>query len=124
MVINKQEYRRLALNDGDNFWELHDGELVGKPPMAFAHRDVIKELGHVLRLQSGRERYRVRVNMGRVRHTSSYYVPDLFVVPIELTAAYLGAPEWLEVYDRPLPLVVEARSPLMGRYDVEKKLPE
>src|SRR5215208_42396 len=124
MRVSEQEYRQLALEEGDRIWELHDGELVEKPPMAFAHGEILEELGHVLRLQLGRERYRVRVNTGRVQHTSSYYVPDLYVLPIELTASYREAPDALEVYDQLLPLGVEAWSPSTGRYDIEEKLPE
>ena len=124
MRVSELEYRRIALEDGDRNWELHDGELVEKPPMAFAHSEILEELGHILRSQLGRERYRVRVNMGRVQHTSSYYIPDLFVLPVEMTASYRESPDALEVYDRPLPLVAEAWSPSTGRYDVEEKLPE
>ena len=70
MRVSEQAYRELALGDDDRQWELHDGELVEKPAMAYAHNEIMFELGHLLRSQLGRERYRVRVNAGRVRRSA------------------------------------------------------
>lgn len=93
--------------------------------MAFAHNELMFELGHQLRLQLDRREFRVRVNMARVRKsTDNYYVPDVFVLPIALVERYLQNPDALEVYDAPLPLVVEVWSPSTGGYDVNAKLPE
>lgn len=125
MRVTEQAYRELALGDDDRQWELHDGELVEKPAMAYAHNEIMFELGHLLRSQLGRERYRVRVNAGRVRRSArNYYIPDVFVLPIDLTLPYRELPSTLEAYDAPLPLVVEAWSPSTGAYDVEEKLRE
>jgi Uma2 family endonuclease len=72
-----------------------------------------------------RDQFRVRANAGRVRRTErNYFIPDVFVIPIGLTAPFREAPDALEAYDAPLPLVVEVWSPSTGDYDVEKKLPE
>jgi Uma2 family endonuclease len=125
MRVSEPAYRELVLGDGDRQWELHDGELVEKPGLAYAHNEIMFELGHLLRSQLGRERYRVRVNAGRVRRSArNYYIPDVFVLPIDLTLPYRELPSALEVYDAPLPLVVEVWSPSTGAYDVEEKLRE
>jgi Uma2 family endonuclease len=66
----------------------------------------------------------VRVNMGHVRRASeSYYIPDVYVIPIDLVYQQLGT-RALEVYRAPLPLVVEVWSPSTGEYDVDTKLTE
>jgi Uma2 family endonuclease len=46
------------------------------------------------------------------------------VVPRRLERQLLAVPSTFEVYDEPLPLVVEIRSPSTGDYDVEEKLAE
>jgi Uma2 family endonuclease len=125
MPISEQEYRQIALEDGDRTWELHDGELVEKPSMAFPHNDLLIEVAYALRRQLARDRFRVRANTGRIRRNErNYYVPDVFVLPVALTVPYREVPSALEVYDAPLPLVVEIWSPSTGGYDVEEKLPE
>ena len=61
---------------------------------------------------------------GHVRlPTQAYYIPDVFVIPIELQEALWGRGV-LESYDAPLPLVVEIWSPSTGGYGVETKLRE
>lgn len=45
------------------------------------------------------------------------------MIPSELLQAHRGSYE-LEVYDTPLPLVVEVWSPSTGSYDVDAKVPE
>jgi Uma2 family endonuclease len=125
MRVSEQEYQQRALEDRDHQWELHDGVLVEKPSMAFAHNEIMFELAHSLRSQLGRDRYRVRANMGRVRRSArNYFIPDVYVLPIDLTLPYRELPSALEVYEAPLPLVVEVWSPSTGDYDVEEKLKE
>lgn len=53
-----------------------------------------------------------------------YYIPDVFVVPMSLVRPHRGRSDVLEVYEAPLPLVVEVWSPSTGDYDVDAKLPE
>jgi Uma2 family endonuclease len=48
----------------------------------------------------------------------------LVVFPIERVANRWSNAENLEVYDEPMPLVVEVWSPSTGDYDVDSKLPE
>lgn len=71
-----------------------------------------------------RASYIVRITAGHVRRSSeNFYIPDVYVVPAELFRAQRGTRR-LEVYEAPLPLVVEVWSPSTGLYDVDSKLPE
>lgn len=122
--VSDEAYRRIALGDGDRTWELYDGELVEKPSMSAEHGDVPIRLILALGTQLDREAFRLRANSGRVHHPGgSYYVPDVAVIPTALERPQRGKPGTLEVYDDPLPLVVEVWSPSTGEYDVETKIP-
>jgi len=124
MPVSEQAYLRRAMQDPDGQWELHRGAMRHKPATSFEHNDVMMDLGYRLRTQLDPERYRVRANAGRVRRSpQNYYIPDVFVIPIELTASQRGTHQ-LEAYTDPLPLVVEVWSPSTGNYDVEVKLQE
>ena len=126
MTVTQQTYDRLVLADPEGPWELHNGEPREKPPMAAEHNDLVFELGHQLRLQLDRDAFRVRVNAGRLRRpVKTTYIPDVAVIPaaIERTQRH-GRPGFLEVYEEPLPLVVEVWSPSTGDYDVDAKFPE
>ena len=70
--------------------------------------------------------FAVRSALGHVRRSSeSYYIPDVYVVPLEVVREGRRLkPKALEVYEAPVPLVVEVWSPSTGAYDVESKLPE
>ena len=93
--------------------------------MTAEHNEIASELFARLRQQLDRSRFSVRLNMGHVRHTAErYYIPDVFVIPIELVRALRGRRDVLEAYDAPLPLVVEVWSRSTGEYDVKAKLPE
>jgi Uma2 family endonuclease len=121
--ISEQEYRELALNEPDRFWELWDGVPQEKPQMTMRHNAIAFRLGFFLQSQLDWSAYRVNVNGDRTRISSrSYYIPDVIVIP----AAYQLAPEAdplaLGAYDAPLPLVVEVWSPSTGQYDQTTKL--
>ncbi|MFN8591852.1 MAG: Uma2 family endonuclease [Thermomicrobiales bacterium] len=116
-------YERRALADSDRKWELWDGYLREKPGMTAAHSDLAVNLGSMLLAQLDRTKHRVRIDAGRVhRPEATYFVPDLFVVPTSMVAALLPLTETLEVYDQPLPLVVEIWSRSTGGYVVTEKL--
>jgi Uma2 family endonuclease len=124
MPVSEQTFLQLALEEPGQ-WELHCGNLRRKPPMTFAHNDLEDELAYTLRGQLDRSQFRVRSGKGHVRRSSeSYYIPDVFVVPIEATQSLRGRSDVLEAYADPLPLVVEIWSPSTGDYDVDSKLPE
>jgi Uma2 family endonuclease len=123
--VTAKTYEQLALEDSDHIWELHCGRLVDKPPMTFAHNDVAHEIGFALHAQLDRRQFVVRINASRAkRGESTYYVPDVSVIPVALTEGLRGRMDVLEAYDRPLSLVIEVWSPSTGRYDVDEKLPE
>jgi len=125
MPVSGQTFEQLALEDPEGHWELHCGQLRKKPPMTFEHNEVADELHSRLKEQLDRNRFRVRLGMGHVRRSAeNYYIPDVFVIPIELTRPLRGRRDVLEAYDAPLPLVVEIWSPSTGDYDVDTKLSE
>ena len=99
-----------------------DGVLREKPGMTAAHNWIALKLGHYLLLQLDWSVYQVRVDAGRVhRPEATFYIPDVFVIPTEFVTPLLDK-HILEVYDQPLPLVVEVWSRSTGDYDVEEKL--
>jgi Uma2 family endonuclease len=123
MVISEQTFRLVALEDAEGLWELHDGRLVEKPGMGAEHNDAIVRLGLALGPQLDWRTHRLRINMSHVRRSErNYYIPDLCVIPSDRFHDQLGQPGHLELYEAPLPLVVEAWSPSTGTYDVEGKL--
>ena len=121
--INGETYERLALAEPDRKWELRDGILREKPGMTAAHNWLEVELGFMLMSQLDRSTYQVRIDSGRVRRPgATYFIPDVFVVPTAYVIPLLDQHDVLEVYDKPLPLVVEVWSRSTGAYDVEEKL--
>ena len=121
--ITVEEYERLALAEPDRKWELRDGFPHEKPPMTFDHNWLALKLGHFLLSQLDWAAFQVRVDAGRVRRPgATYVIPDVFVFPTDLAIPLRGRPDVLEVYNQPLPLIVEVWSPSTGVYDVEKKL--
>ncbi len=124
MPVSEETFLRLALEE-PNQWELHCGHLRRKPGMTAEHNEVMHTLGLQLGQQLDRSRFRVRINTGHVRRSSeSYYIPDVFVIRIELLRPLRGRRDVLEAYDAPLPLVVEVWSPSTGDFDVDSKIPE
>ena len=126
MPITYETFERVALEDGDAQWELVCGQLRQKPPMTAEHSDAISDLADLLRGQLDRERYRVRVNLSRLRtSTGAFFVPDLLVLPnSERLRMRAEHPRQLEIYAAPMPLVVEVWSPSTGEYDLNTKIPE
>ena len=121
--ISSEAYERLALAEPDRKWELLDGYPREKPGMTAAHNDVAVHLAYLLMSQLDRSVYRVRIEAGRVRRpAATYFIPDVFVVPTAWVTPLLDQQSVLEVYDQPLPLVVEVWSRSTGDYDVEEKL--
>ena len=121
--ISGETYERLALAEPDRKWELRDGLLREKPGITAAHSSLEMLLGYMLMSQLDWSVFQVRVDAGRVRRPeATYFIPDVFVVPTALVAPLLKLQDVLEVYDQPLPLVVEVWSRSTGDYDVEEKL--
>lgn len=122
--VTEETYRRVAMEDPEHQWELHNGLLREKPGKEMEHNDVMFYLGVHLAPQLDGSKFRIRVNSARLRIPSgSYYIPDLVVIPTEEVLKLVGHPENLEYYDRPVPLLAELWSRSTGRYDVDFKVP-
>ena len=126
MAVSEQTYEQVALEDPEGQWELVCGRLRSKPGMTFAHSHVLQVLNRRLTSQLDERYYTVNINHARLRISiGAYYIPDLCVIPLALERQkFEQMPDRLEVYDEPLPLVVEVWSPSTGDYDVEEKLRE
>lgn len=125
MPVSEETYQRVALEDADTKWELHCGRLVEKPPMTTEHNDGIEELFRQLASQLPRDDYAIRTDTGKLRPApGSIYVPDLFVIPRASVRRLREQPGTFEVYNEPVPLVVEVWSPSTGSYDLNTKVPE
>lgn len=96
-----------------------------KPPITFAHNEVAWMIGVALGDQLGLEAFVIRVDAGLVRRSeSTYYIPDVMVIPRSEARRLFPDPNTWEVYPEPLPLVIEIWSTSTGRYDVTEKLGE
>jgi Uma2 family endonuclease len=121
--ITNEQYERLALDDPNRTWELWGGQPREKRATTAAHEWLGEKLSYLLMSQLDWSEYQVRSNKGRVyRPGATYFVPDVFVIPTAAVAPFLPMEDVLEVYDQPLPLVVEIWSRSTGGYDVEEKL--
>ena len=124
MAVSEKTYKQVALEDPEGHWELHCGMLRRKPDMSYDHNHMMGDLYYWLRQQLDEAQFEVRMNAGHVRLSPQhYYIPDVYVIPVALTKAFVGQ-RVLEWYAAPLPLVVEVWSPSTGDYDVEVKLRE
>jgi Uma2 family endonuclease len=125
VAVTQETFERVVLGDPERRWELHDGRLVEKPPMTFSHNRVIILLGAQLLGQIDLSRFDVRIGHGHVhRSAGSFYIPDLFVVPLERTIQPSAGADVVDFYPNPVLLVVEVWLPSTGGYDVDRKLPE
>jgi Uma2 family endonuclease len=125
MPLTQQTYAAVVVEDLDGKWELHRGRLREKPPTTHAHNSFAHFLGVFLTMQLDWREFEVLVDAGKVRRLDvTYYIPDVFVFPARLADPFRGRVDVLEVYDEPLPLVVEVWSPSTATYDVNDKIPE
>ena len=123
MRITEAEFRRLAVEEPDEKWELFDGEPRRKPCMTWEHNYLALYLAAALINQLDVREYHVRSEAGHVRRpTGRFFIPDVFVVPMAQAPRDRGRPGVLEEHTEPLPLVVEIWSTSTGRYDVQTKL--
>lgn len=125
MPISDKLYEQVALNDDDSHWELHCGRLIRKPAMTSAHNWVFREVGDLLREQLDRRAFVVAVDNAKLRVMGgTFFYPDVVVIPMEMVREKLREPRRFEVFEQPMPLVVEVWSPSTAEYDVDEKLPE
>ncbi|MGH2585025.1 MAG: Uma2 family endonuclease [Dehalococcoidia bacterium] len=125
MAISERTYERVALEDPDGKWELHCGRLRSKPGMTTQHNHLGRVLCFRLQQQLPFDAYSVSADDARVRLSPTRtYIPDVVVIPaILIEHRKREQPTRLEVYNEPLPLVVEVWSPSTGKEDFTEKLP-
>ncbi len=125
MPVTERTYEQVALEDHEGHWELDCGKLRRKPVMTSEHYYVARWLAARLNRRLDENQFQVATDNTRLRiSTGRYYLPDLCVIPMSLLRPKLNRSGRLEVYDDPMPLVVEVWSPSTGEYDVETKFPE
>ena len=122
MPVSEQTYRQVALEDPEGKWELVCGHLRRKPAMTTEHNMIPRQLLLQLVDQFDRSRFVAAEGTARLRiSTGTYYVPDLCVLRWEAVRRLRETPGTFEVYEDPVPLVVEVWSPSTGEYDVDDK---
>ena len=124
MVATQLDFERFVLDHPGPTWELHRGQVREKPPMVLGHERAQYGLFYQLLGQLDPAEYEIRAGAGRVAGATSYYVPDLFVLPTAHFAALSGQERVFHFYRETLPLVVEFWSPSTGVYDIDEKIPE
>jgi Uma2 family endonuclease len=123
IAMTREEFEQLVLDDPDRPWVIIRGQLREKPAMSIAHNHGSLELYHLLRMELDRNRYLVSVNFARLHNPyDTYVIPDVVVIPVDLTTGFRTRPRSVEIYVDPVPLVAEYLSPSTGKYDVEGKL--
>lgn len=121
--LSEAAYLELALAEHDRKWELRDGLLREKPGMTSRHNWLGEKLAFMLMSQLNWSEHQVRSDAGRVhRPGATFYIPDVFVAPTAYVRPFLDRHDVLEVFDQPLPLIVEVWSRSTGDYDLEEKL--
>jgi Uma2 family endonuclease len=126
MPISEATYERVALEDDEGKWELVCGQLRRKPPMTAGHQEIARILALDLGLQLPRRELSVGQDSPNLRVPGgNYRVPDVCVIPRSLIQQRRREhPTELELYDEPMPLVVEIWSPSTGERDLTEKLSE
>jgi Uma2 family endonuclease len=126
MPISEATYARVALEDDEGKWELVCGRLRQKPPMTTEHEQTARILHLELALQLPRQDFTVGHDSPKLRSSGgNYRIPDVCVIPTRLIRQRRAQyPATLEVYDEPMPLVVEIWSPSTGDADLRDKLQE
>jgi Uma2 family endonuclease len=126
MPVTEATYERLALEDDEGKWELVCGRPRQKPPMTTEHDDTARRLVRRLNFQLDEAEYSVGQESPNLRVPGgNYRIPDVCVVPRVLVVRRKAEfPTRLEVYDEPMPLVIEIWSPSTGDVDGTEKLRE
>ncbi len=82
MPVTERTFHAIALEDPGGHWELHHGRLREKPTMTWITTIGPLSLADQLTKQLDCRDFRVRHNAGRLRRQeSTYYIPDVFVIP-------------------------------------------
>lgn len=125
MPVSEETFERVALENPDGKWELHCGRLRSKPGMTAKHNQIGRILGFRLQVQLPLETFEVSIDSTRLRASETRtYIPDVAVLPkLLVNRMKRDEPARLEVYQDPVPLVVEIWSPSTGDDDLTEKLP-
>ena len=126
MPMSFADYERVSLADPKVKWELVCGELMRKPDMTIEHEDAGRNLLHILGAQVSWQEFSVGQQSPKLGIPSgNYRIPDVCVIPrVLIQRRKQDLPGRLEVYDDPMPLVVEVWSPSTGGADRAEKLRE
>ena len=122
MAVSEATYRRVALEDPEERWELVCGRLRSKPPMTMQHNWVPSQLAAQLHAQLPPGTYIISEVKKLRTQSGSYFNPDLAVIPREDVLAQPR--DQLEIHEQPVPFVLERWSPSTGSTDLTAKLPE
>jgi Uma2 family endonuclease len=113
--ISNEAYERLALSDDDRKWELWNGYPREKPGGTYTQNSVAAEISFRVYSQLDCAAYCMRSNAGRLfLAPATYVVPDVFAFLRSYVTERLRGDDVLEVYERPVPLVVETWSQTYG----------
>jgi len=126
MPVSAATYEQVALEDREGKWELVCGQLRQKPPMTVEHEEAARRLVRRLNLQLSEVEFSVGQESPKLRSPSgNYRIPDVCVAyRAVINRRRRDAPASFEVYDEPVPLVVEVWSPSTGDVDVRDRLLE
>src|SRR5438045_9372350 len=112
MPVSFKTYERVALEDGDGTWELVCGRLRAKPLMTAMHNSIARSLVRKLIMQLDFRQYTVGESASVRIPGGSYLVPDVTVIPMDAVRRRdQQDPTGLEIYEEPLPLLVEVWPP-------------
>jgi Uma2 family endonuclease len=93
--------------------------------MTTEHNDVMDMLYSQLRRQLDEREWAIGTNSRKLLiPNGNFRIPDLCVMPRAMVRKLRATPGTFEVYEPPVPLVVEVWSPSTGAYDIEQKLRE
>lgn len=128
MPIGEDLYVRVALEETDETWELHDNWLRCKPGGTFGHDELLHRRWYQSADQLDRYLFHERINAGRLAlGHRTYLVPDFFVFPAAYLTEAVKRHGWesLEAYREPVLFIVEVWEPPNEAfwYDVNRKLP-
>ena len=117
MPVSEATYRQVALEDHEGQWDLFCGRLRQKPPMTMEHQRVARRIHRRLVMQLNERDFVVGETVKVRTTTGSCVIPDVTVVPAAFERQLGEIPGTFEVYEEPLPLVVEVWSPPTGDYN-------
>lgn len=123
MVVKTDAYEALALRERGRRWELFLGTPRKKPPMTQERQTTAWWLAHMIGNQVDPRQFQVRDNGSRAGSGSTYFIPDVIVIPRAAMKSH-GPDGPLETYADPVPFVAGVWSRSTATYDVDTKFPE